>query len=217
MSFAHKVVSSPGTGKTVTIVEAMRQLLMRDPNVRILACAPSNSAADLIAQKLLDLGPAQLFRLNSISRRFEALPKTLHKFARVNENKVFAIPLLEELRGFRVVVATCISGGIPSGIGLKRGHFSHIFIDEAGQGKEPELMVPIKGMAGESTNIILAGDNQQLGPTVYSVLARSLGLKKSYLSRLMERAIYDLKGSDRGLTYVCFNADGSNDTLTISL
>ena len=67
----------PGTGKTVTIVEAMRQLLDSNPEVRILACAPSNSAADQIAIKLMNLGKSQLFRLNSLSRRLDDMTQIL--------------------------------------------------------------------------------------------------------------------------------------------
>lgn len=183
----------PGTGKTVTIVEAMRQVLEKNADAHILACAPSNSAADLIAQKLINLGPLQVFRMNSMSRKFKDLPKTLDKFSLYNDNKIFSIPTLEELRKFRVIVCTCISAGIASGLGLKRGHFSHIFIDEAGQGTEPQVMVAIKTMASNFTNVILAGDNQQLGPIVHSRLAQDLGLKLSYLARIMDRDIYDPK------------------------
>lgn len=192
----------PGTGKTVTIVEAMQQLL-QNPEVRILACAPNNSAADLIAQKLIGLGKTQLFRLNSLTRRIQDLPKTLKDFALINENTVFAIPPVEDLRKYRVIVSTCMSGGVPANMGVRRGHFTHIFIDEAGQGKEPEIMVPIKSVANEKTNIILAGDNQQLGPVVHSNIANALGLKTSYLSRLMDRDIYSLE-TGRGITCVYF-------------
>ena len=135
-------VNRPGTGKTVTIVEAIRQLLNRDPNTRILACAPSNSAADLIAEKLSVIGRANLFRLNALSRNYdENFPRQLEPFSLLNGNLVFAIPEVETLRSYRVVVSTCISGGIPSALGIKRGHFNHIFIDEAGQATEPEIMV----------------------------------------------------------------------------
>ncbi|KAF8970450.1 P-loop containing nucleoside triphosphate hydrolase protein [Flammula alnicola] len=195
------VFGPPGTGKTVTIVEAMQQLLAKDPNIRILACAPNNSAADTIAQKLISLGRSEVFRLNSLSRRIDDMPKGLRDYSIINDNSVFAMPTLEQLAKYRVVVSTCLSAGVPAGLGLKRGHFTHIFIDEAGQGKEPEVMVPIKSIANAETNVILAGDNQQLGPIVHSNLASSLGLKTSYLARIMQREIYNLE-SGRGITIV---------------
>jgi helicase MOV-10 len=136
-----RMFSRPGTGKTVTIVEGIRQLLINNPEARILACAPTNTAADLIAQRLTVLGTKDLFRLNALSRKYKDYPKSLLPFSLINNNLVFAIPTLETLCGYRVIVSTCISGGIPAGLGLKRGHFSHIFIDEAGQATEPEAMV----------------------------------------------------------------------------
>ncbi|KAF9566555.1 RNA helicase [Agrocybe pediades] len=195
------VFGPPGTGKTITIVEAMKQILERDPDARILACSPNNSAADQIAIKLMELGKTQVFRLNSLSRRVDEMPKVLREFSCINDNHIFFIPDKEKLQKFRVVVSTCLSGGVPAALGVPRGHYSHIFIDEAGQGKEPELMVPIKSIADTKTNVILAGDNQQLGPVVNSSLARTLGLKTSYLARLMDRDIYDLD-KFRGITIV---------------
>ncbi|KAJ7034542.1 P-loop containing nucleoside triphosphate hydrolase protein [Mycena alexandri] len=186
------VFGPPGTGKTVTIVEAIHQILLRDPEAHILACAPSNSAADLIARNLLSLGTTTLFRLNSLSRKYTDLPKDLVKFSAANDNSTFVLPVVDDLRKYRVVVSTCISGGVPANLGIKRGHFTHIFCDEAGQATEPEVMLPIKSNAGQSTNVILAGDNKQLGPIVHSWIAASLGLRVSYLSRIMQRDIYSL-------------------------
>ncbi|KAJ7096052.1 RNA helicase [Mycena epipterygia] len=186
------VFGPPGTGKTVTIVEAINQLLLRDPDARILACAPSNSAADLIARNLLSLGTTQLFRLNALSRKYTDVPKDLIKFCAANDNQTFVLPVAEALRKYRVVVSTCLSGGVPANLGVKRGHFSHIFVDEAGQATEPEVMLPIKSSADKFTNVVLAGDNKQLGPIVNSWIACSLGLKVSYLARLMQREIYSL-------------------------
>ncbi|KAF8156830.1 RNA helicase [Crassisporium funariophilum] len=185
------VFGPPGTGKTKTIVEAMQQLLDRDEDIRILACAPNNSAADLIAMELKHRGRTEVFRLNSLSRRIDDMPKSLRDLSLINDNQVFAMPLLEQLVKYRVVVATCLSAGVPANLGVKRGHYSHIFIDEAGQGKEPEIMVPVKSIADDKTNLVIAGDNQQLGPVVHSELARVLGLKTSYLARIMALDIYN--------------------------
>jgi len=40
----------------MTVVEAIRQLTLQRRDVRILACAPSKSAANLIAERLLAQG-----------------------------------------------------------------------------------------------------------------------------------------------------------------
>ena len=40
--------SFSGTGKTITVVEAILQIFSNIPSSRIIACTPSNSAADLI-------------------------------------------------------------------------------------------------------------------------------------------------------------------------
>lgn len=186
----------------MTIVEAMRQLLDSDENACILACAPNNSAADTIARKLgPTLGPTKLFRLNALSRKVTDMGGDLRPYACINGNEFFAMPSVAELKKYRVVVSTCLSACVPASLGIKRGHYSHIFIDEAGQGKEPEIMVAIKTIADEKTNIILAGDNQQLGPVVHCNMASSLGLRTSYLSRIMDRDIYNLD-TGRGITYV---------------
>lgn len=178
----------PGTGKTVTVVEAIRQILDHDPNSRILACAPTNASADHIAELLVGIGPSKLFRLCAFSREVESLNENLKDFVLINnenEEKAFSIPSLEILQQYRVIVSTNVSGAIPHNIGLPRGHFNHIFIDEAGQAHEPDIMIPIKSMADENTNIILSGDPRQLRAVIHSSLARSLGLGQSYIERLM--------------------------------
>lgn len=55
----------PGTGKTTTIVEAIYQLSKREKH--ILVCSPSNSATDLLVERLSEIGVKTL-RLGNISR-----------------------------------------------------------------------------------------------------------------------------------------------------
>ncbi|XP_018601263.1 putative helicase mov-10-B.2 isoform X2 [Scleropages formosus] len=73
-----------------------------------------------------------------------------------------------------------VSGGIPV------GHFSHIFIDEAGHAMEPECIIAVAGLLQPGTGqLVLAGDPKQLGPILRSPLAIQHGLGLSLLERLM--------------------------------
>eukprot|EP00069_Balaena_mysticetus_P000571 bmy_14630T0 len=65
----------PGTGKTVTIIEAVLQVFHALPDSRILVCAPSNSATDLVCLRLHE---SQALRLGAMVRvnatcRFEEI------------------------------------------------------------------------------------------------------------------------------------------------
>ncbi|OSX63564.1 hypothetical protein POSPLADRAFT_1045879 [Postia placenta MAD-698-R-SB12] len=183
------IFGPPGTGKTVTMVEAIRQVLRVNPNARVLACAPSNSAADLIASRFLS--STELFRFYAVSRRRELVPDNLLQHTHTNSQGFFSVPQVSQLAQFRVVVSTCGSASFAFGVGLPPGHFTHIFVDEAAQATEPETMTAMKAMTTPSTQVVLSGDPKQLGPIIRSSVARDLGLGVSYLERMMERDLYD--------------------------
>ena len=185
----------------MTVIEAIQQVLKSNPNAKVLVCAPSNSAADLIAIRLRALNPEELFRLYAPSRLKSQAPKELLSYTQIGADGHFFAPLLETIKQSRVVVTTCMLTSIVSGIGIPRGHFSHIFIDEAGQATEPEVAMSIKTMADNNTNIILSGDPKQLGPIIRSAIACELGLEKSYIERLMSTAVYDIRKRS-GLSWV---------------
>lgn len=195
---------SPGTGKTVTIVEAIRQLIRINPSHRIVACAPSNSAADLIASRLIPIGTSQLFRLYAPSRRKQLVPSELLPFTHSTVSggvELFGVPPPATLRQFKVVVVTCVSAPVLHGVGVPMGHFTHVFVDEAGQATETESMASIKLLSDNNTNVILSGDPMQLGPIIRSPVARILGFELSYLERLVQLAWYNYR-SWHGKTYV---------------
>lgn len=134
-----------------------------------------------------------LYRFYAPSRATGTAPKELLPCTTRASDGAFSVPILEHVLRFRVVVSTCGSASFAYGIGVPAGHFSHIFVDEAGQGTEPETMVPIKTLADAWTNVVLSGDPKQLGPVIRSAVAKELGLGKSYLERLMQHQVYDEK------------------------
>lgn len=165
------------------------------PDARILACAPSNSAADLIALRLGALNPDELFRFNAVSRIKNDVPEQLINYSRFDAaSGHFTAPTKDELTKYKVIVSTCVSASYPYNIRMPAGHFTHIFIDEAGQATEPEVMTAIKTMATAATRVVLSGDPKQLGPVVRSKVALELGHGRSYLERLMDMALYDETG-----------------------
>ncbi|XP_069689318.1 putative helicase mov-10-B.1 isoform X2 [Periplaneta americana] len=191
------VFGPPGTGKTVTVVEAILQVKKQIQGSYILVCAPSNAACDLLAQKLVPhCKTEELLRLHSSSREWDTVPADLHAYSNRAENSYY-FPSQNELNKYRIIVCTLISSGrlLPK---INReddfydyNHFTHIFIDECGQALEPAALVPIAGILGRAHKklpggqVILAGDPQQLGPVCESKNAEKFGLGVSLMERLM--------------------------------
>ena len=74
---------------------------------------------------------------------------------------------------FKSFLSRIASANFPS------GHFTHIFIDEAGHAVEPETLIAISGiMEANSGQVVLAGDPKQLGPILRSPFAIKYGLGK---------------------------------------
>ena len=48
----------------------------------------------------------------------------------------------------------CVTAGILYSLGLPVGHFTHVFIDEAGQATEPEALIPLGLLAGTDGQVI---------------------------------------------------------------
>lgn len=202
------VFGPPGTGKTSTVVELILQLFKRVGGSRIIVCAPSNSAANIIAKRIIEskvLALGEFIRIvsrSSIER--ELIPDDLMPYCALTdiampdttENKTIRTKSGLQLNvnsvtlgEVRLLISTCSSFG--SLMHMKfRSPFTHVIIDEAGQCLESEAMVPISLLKQSSGQIVLAGDPMQLGPIVMSRLAKDRGLDKSLLVRLLDRIPY---------------------------
>uniref|UniRef100_A0A8C8JIR8 RNA helicase n=1 Tax=Oncorhynchus tshawytscha TaxID=74940 RepID=A0A8C8JIR8_ONCTS len=174
------VFGPPGTGKTrktVTVVEAIKQVLKTQSHAHILACAPSNSAADLLALKLLEhLEHRKLFRMYAASRNPEDVPNDIRDCCNLGQD-CFVFPCKEELMKYSIVVTTLITAGRLVTGGVPPGHFSHVFVDEAGHAVETETIISLAGLLQPETGqVVLAGDPKQLGPILRSPLALKHGM-----------------------------------------
>ena len=203
----------PGTGKTTTLVEAIYETLHRE--TQVLVCAQSNMAVDWISEQLVDHGVPVLrignpTRVNdkmlsfTYERRFESHPdypelwsirKTIRqlrenrkrgdsihqKIARLRDRATeiemgIQAQLFDEAR-----VVACTLVGSANKI-LVRQKFSTLFIDEAAQALEPACWIAIR----RASRVILAGDHQQLPPTVKCYEAMRQGLGKTLMERIAE-------------------------------
>uniref|UniRef100_H3BES1 RNA helicase n=1 Tax=Latimeria chalumnae TaxID=7897 RepID=H3BES1_LATCH len=187
------IFGPPGTGKTVTMVEAIKQVLRYIPNCHVLACAPSNSAADLLSQRL-SKHESNIYRMNAYSRDWKMMPSDV-VVSTMTEDAGGGYLYICRQQQLQVVIliGTLLTAGRLVSAVVPQGHFSHVFIDEAGHAVEPECVVALAGLLSvmdpknnkAGGQLVLAGDPEQLGPILRSRLAIKYGLDTSLLERLM--------------------------------
>ena len=203
----------PGTGKTTTLVEAIRETLMRENQV--LVCAQSNMAVDWISEKLVDRGINVLrignpTRVNdkmlsfTYERRFEAHPDYPHLWA--------IRKAIRELRshrkrgdGYHQKLESLKSSATELEIRINNELFGEARVIAStlvgaanrlldGQ-KFGTLFIDEAAQALEAacwiplrrvSRVVLAGDHCQLPPTVKSIAALKAGLGKTLMERIVE-------------------------------
>uniref|UniRef100_A0A7N6FF99 RNA helicase n=1 Tax=Anabas testudineus TaxID=64144 RepID=A0A7N6FF99_ANATE len=192
------VFGPPGTGKTVTLVEAIKQIEKTQASYHILACAPSNSAADLLCRKILEhVDEHKVFRLYASSRDPKAVPDRLKACSNL-VGECYIFPPKEKLMEYKILVTTLLTAGRLVTGGIPAGHFTHVFVDEAGHAVETECLVPLAGLLNaESGQVVLAGDPKQLGPILRSPFALKYGMGVSLLERMMNG--FSLYQKDEGV------------------
>lgn len=203
------IFGPPGTGKTITLVETILQILNKMPNSRILVATPSNSAADLISTRLIDskvLNPGDFVRL--VAQRLvekEIIPDHLKQYCAtidialdgsakdsmtVTESGVKLRCQMKYLGRHKITISTCSTMSTFLQMDFPKHHFTHLIIDESGQCTEPEVVTSMCLLSPNYGQIILAGDPLQLGPIVVNNFAGDRGLKLSFLERLIARFPY---------------------------
>uniref|UniRef100_A0A2H8U037 Putative RNA helicase armi n=2 Tax=Melanaphis sacchari TaxID=742174 RepID=A0A2H8U037_9HEMI len=198
------IYGPPGTGKTVTMTESIIQVYKEFSKSKLLICAPTNSAVDILLSKLVNSG---LFD-NTIMKRLVGYNYFIGSSYNMEYDEYCGLPELEssyygdseidprlikkqDILKLRIVLTTEGTAGLLYMMGLKSGTFTHIFIDEAGQSTEPEMLLPLSFLDPyRDGQVVLAGDPKQLGPVVMSNLASKSGLGLSMLSRFINYPSY---------------------------
>jgi len=135
------IFGPPGTGKTVTIVESIKQIFHLLPHARVLATAPSNAVADLLADRIMESVPkSKIIRLYGPSRDYRTVPEKLRPVSNFYEEECI-FPAKNKLMEYRVVVTTVIVSGRFVSSGFPTGHFDFIYVDECGHGLEASSLV----------------------------------------------------------------------------
>lgn len=111
-------------GKTSTLVESILQVGKHRRNAKILICAPSNAAADVLMSRLAQakLPHNELFRFNSYQRNPETVAQEARAFGMFDNGvKAFKFPGLAKFLQFKYVVATCCMAGKLTNYGVQKG------------------------------------------------------------------------------------------------
>uniref|UniRef100_A0ACD5UV27 Uncharacterized protein n=1 Tax=Avena sativa TaxID=4498 RepID=A0ACD5UV27_AVESA len=166
------ILGMPGTGKTYTMVHAVKSLLMRGES--ILLTSYTNSAIDNLLMKLKAEG-VDFIRIG----RHEAV----HPDVRANCLSATEVQSVDAIKArmdqVQVVGVTCLGVYHPL---LAHKKFDTCIMDEAGQITLPVSLGPLM----LATKFVLVGDHYQLPPLVQSFEARESGMGISLFWRLSE-------------------------------
>ena len=170
------LAGSFGTGKTRVLTRAAYQVLCNDKKAKVLLCAHHQASADSFINKYFGEIKEKDQKLKGV-HIVRAIPEkdyTVKKntkyeqyyrtFSRIQNMKIDETSL-------RLVVTTFSSSLRLLKI-LGRDHFTHIFIDEGAQTREPETIAPLC-LANKNTKVVIAGDHKQVTLHAHSTLIYS--------------------------------------------
>ncbi len=186
-----------GGGMLAGLMRGLSLAQAPPPALIVLVSAPSNSAVDVLAERLLQpRGPlrnAELLRVNAYQRTRATLPPSVLASSLWSDaDNAFLLPTSRaQLKGVWVVAATCSTAQKLAHNPTFAGIFTHVAVDEAGQATEPECLCAVARLLRSAdrggARLVLAGDPRQLGPILRSPLASEKGLGLSLLERHTQR------------------------------
>ncbi|XP_050430864.1 regulator of nonsense transcripts 1 homolog [Adelges cooleyi] len=202
----------PGTGKTVTCATIVYHLAKLGS---VLVCAPSNTAADHLTAVIAKTGVRVVRMITPSLEAFDSdvsllcvhnkiiemegndLLKDLQKIKNGESTTGIGLSKYEEktyrelkmaaeiicMKKSQVVCTTCSAAGDSR---LEGFSFRSVVVDESVQATEPECMIPVVRGARQ---LVLIGDQCQLGPVIVSKKACKAGLNQSLFERLIRLGV----------------------------
>ena len=152
-----------GTGKTRVLAVAVQFLFEQptSPFVRVLVCTQQRVSADNFLETFLNLqqrrnvGFADAFLLRDYGFQNPNLKRYYRNVQNI-EHHLSRHPQPHRM----LIVTTCLTAPRLANF-LQRDFFTHIFIDEGAQMREPEAVAPLC-LANRNTMIVIAGDHHQV-------------------------------------------------------
>ncbi|GAA0147626.1 RNA helicase [Lithospermum erythrorhizon] len=166
------ILGMPGTGKTSTMVHAVKALLVRGSS--ILLTSYTNTAVDNLLIKLKAQG-IDFIRIG----RYEAVHEEVRGNCLSEMDLRGTEDIKQKMDHIKVVAVTCL--GVTSPL-LTNKTFDVCIMDEAGQTTLPVSLGPLT----LASKFVLVGDHYQLPPLVQSTEAKENGMAVSLFCRLSE-------------------------------
>ncbi|XP_037933625.1 probable helicase senataxin isoform X2 [Teleopsis dalmanni] len=188
----------PGTGKTRVITNLVLQCLYgeetRSLNKKILICAPSNNAVDLLASRFINIRNCMDIKLAFKLIRFGVFERidsyvqgySIYNFVeKAKEKHITEMTPEQEFQVTQAYIkdANIVFSTLASCVKLFQyiQNFDISIVDEATQCTEPLSLMPLQFGISQ---LILVGDVHQLPATVKSGYAATLGYGRSIFTRI---------------------------------
>ena len=154
------IAGSFGTGKTRLIASTAYQILKGSSNTKVLVCAHHQKSVDSFMINYF--GKKDVKHELRQSHIVRLVPNTKYRVPKEEYRQYYTAP--HEMRclpkqKIRLVFTTFSS--TPYLRESFKDHFTHIFIDEGAQAREPESIMPLC-LANKNTSIVIAGDHKQV-------------------------------------------------------
>lgn len=155
------------SGRTISCLELICQLLNNQKNEKILVCAPFNANLDYFYYKLqkgLQLPAGSILRIHPTFRD----ARKIHRFCQElndpqflqNEEGMFDCPCLESILKAKVVLITPSCAWYLLSRGINYNHFTRIIFDDSNNVLLAHALVPLK-LAGPNTKLVFFGGKQK--------------------------------------------------------